>query len=383
MNVVQLSSTPAYPPDRGVKIRIHNLVAHAPDVDQITRFAEAPLSTGSETIEIRPGYVEHRMSGLVQSVLGVTAGWVGLPPGLWAGKSVAISVPDELRQSVREADVVIVERPWPLPYLETIDADAPVVYSSHNFEPDVYAGENPKGMSRLVAKRVLRAERRIASRADLTVVTSRRDLKQYKSAVGTECEYHIAPNAATVPDELPDSSPAQYGIREDAPLAVFVGSEYGPNIEAVEHLLDIAEDCPELSFAVAGTVCRNFDSTPQNVHLLGFVDDISELYAAGDIGLNPMVSGGGTNIKVLEYFAHDLFVVTTPFGARGLQIKDGVHCRIAEVGELPSVLTSLVESPLETYEMRAAARELVKNEYNWETVSWNLFSTIHETLIDQ
>lgn len=382
MNVVQLSSTPAYPPDRGAKIRIHNLVAHSSKIGQITRFAEAPLSTTDEIINIRSDYVEYRMNGLLQSVLGAGAEHIGLPPGLWAAKSARLSIPQELRRAVRDADVIIVERPWPLPYLDAIETDAPVVYSSHNFEPDVYAGEGPNGLSNLIAKRVLRAEQEIVDRADLTVVTSQRDRERYKSTLKADCQYYVAPNATLVPDDIPDTSPIRFGITENAPLAVFVGSEYGPNIEAVSHIFKIAENCPQISFAIAGTVCQRFDSAPENVYLLGFVDDVSELYAAGDIGLNPIVSGGGTNIKLLEYFAYNLFVITTPFGARGLPIKDGLHCRITEIKSFPSVLTSYTKSTSANNKMRAAALDLVRTEYNWKAVSGDLFSTIHENFID-
>ena len=75
-------------------------------------------------------------------------------------------------------------------------------------------------------------------------------------------------------------------------------------------------------FVILGTVChyeRLSAALPANVVVLGAVEESAKwmAFAAADIGLNPMEHGSGTNIKLLEYAAAGLVVVSTRFGARG------------------------------------------------------------------
>ena len=53
------------------------------------------------------------------------------------------------------------------------------------------------------------------------------------------------------------------------------------------------------------------------------------LFNIGDFGLNPMEQGSGSNIKIFEYAAAGLVIVSTPFGVRGVnRIRRDLHsCR--------------------------------------------------------
>jgi glycosyltransferase involved in cell wall biosynthesis len=66
------------------------------------------------------------------------------------------------------------------------------------------------------------------------------------------------------------------------------------------------------------------------ITVVGEVPDITSYLAAGDVLVAPIRVGSGTRIKILEAFAHRLPVVTTPVGAEGLDIVDGVHALVAE-----------------------------------------------------
>ena len=44
----------------------------------------------------------------------------------------------------------------------------------------------------------------------------------------------------------------------------------------------------------------------------------------------PLRYGSGTRLKILEAFAHGIPVVSTPLGAEGLDVVDGVHLLLAE-----------------------------------------------------
>lgn len=102
--------------------------------------------------------------------------------------------------------------------------------------------------------------------------------------------------------------------------AVFMGSWHGPNLDAVRCIFSMAKDIPDITFLVIGSVCLPFkdEKLPSNVGLMGVVDDETKdvILGLADVALNPMMSGSGTNLKMLDYFAAGIPVVSTLFGAR-------------------------------------------------------------------
>src|SRR5439155_1549071 len=83
----------------------------------------------------------------------------------------------------------------------------------------------------------------------------------------------------------------------------------------------LAARTPGWTFLVVGSVGRPADSAGR-VRVTGAVDDVLPFLRAADVALNPMTEGGGVNLKVPEYLAMGLPVVTTRFGMRGLDIAD-------------------------------------------------------------
>jgi glycosyltransferase involved in cell wall biosynthesis len=71
---------------------------------------------------------------------------------------------------------------------------------------------------------------------------------------------------------------------------------------------------------------------PGNVDLTGqFAPEFKRaVLSVADLALNPVATGSGTNLKMLDYFAAGTPVVSTPFGARGLGVNPGEHYMIGE-----------------------------------------------------
>lgn len=114
---------------------------------------------------------------------------------------------------------------------------------------------------------------------------------------------------------------------ENENIIIFIGSYHQPNIEAVKKIINFAKNLTEYKFIIIGSVCKYFENanTPLNLSLAGIVSDIEkEIYLSiADIALNPMLSGSGTNLKMLDYMASGIPVITTKIGSRGLYIPDG------------------------------------------------------------
>ena len=101
----------------------------------------------------------------------------------------------------------------------------------------------------------------------------------------------------------------QARLQQHRPVALFLGSWHGPNLEAAHFICrTLAPACPNVVFYLAGSLCEHPDFRqlpPNNVRALGRVSnaELSVLLASVDVALNPMFSGSGSNLKMLDYTA--------------------------------------------------------------------------------
>ncbi|MGZ4882134.1 MAG: glycosyltransferase, partial [Halobacteriota archaeon] len=107
----------------------------------------------------------------------------------------------------------------------------------------------------------------------------------------------------------------------------------------------------------------------ENVRCLGFVEDLYALLKRADIAVVPLKRGGGTRLKILDYFAAGLPVVTTRKGIEGIEAQDKVHALIVDDTEdLIGALRYLIGHPEERERISTNALELVKNQYDWDII---------------
>jgi glycosyltransferase involved in cell wall biosynthesis len=137
-----------------------------------------------------------------------------------------------------------------------------------------------------------------------------------------------------------DALRRRHGFRPDERIAVFLGSDVPPNRQAAEFILRRLAPATRgqpLRHVIAGRVAEHLSHAPDNVQLLGALPETLTLLQAADLGLNPIATGSGSNIKLAEYCAAGLGVVTTPFGLRGLE---GLRplVRVAALEDFPAAV---------------------------------------------
>ena len=203
------------------------------------------------------------------------------------------------------------------------------VYTSQNVEYDRFVEGAPPLLARSRwAERLRALEGAAVGRADLTVVCTDEDAARMRELHGAD-----AARVAMVPngfDETQLRAPtaaererarAALGLGNDEYCAAFVGGDWGPNREALAWLLERV--LPSLvgerfRLLVVGTVGRAIAGRREPwLITTGEAPELLPLLHAADAGLNPVRSGGGSNVKVPAYLAAGLAVVTTPFGLRG------------------------------------------------------------------
>ena len=96
------------------------------------------------------------------------------------------------------------------------------------------------------------------------------------------------------------------------------------------------------------------------------------LLAAADVALNPVLHGSGTNLKVIEYLAAGVPVVSTAFGIRGLDVGHGRHLLVGEPHEMVAAVETVLADPAAAEERARAGRALAVERYDWAALGSRL-----------
>lgn len=298
---------------------------------------------------------------------------------------------------------LISAHPWLFPHLPppgegpgTRPRDLPVVYDSQNCE-DALKGPHLRGtfVGGMLARDVERVERRAVLESDLVLACSEADAEAFVARYGVEREkIALAPNGVDCDAIRPADEAERRAARErlgiplDAPHVVFTGSNYEPNLEGLLLILEsLAPEFPAARFSVVGGVGIMFRErfpgrdVPPNVDLLGFVEKEAMLdaYRSADVALNPMRQGSGTNIKMLDYMAAGIAILTTPVGARGLEGRSGEQWIEANPGDFANELRALLgaegsgvtkeAATARRRELGARGRRHAEERFDWKSIS--------------
>ena len=201
------------------------------------------------------------------------------------------------------------------------------VYHAHNVEAERWRSVAPRvwGRDRWGVK-LAELERRAVSESDCCVACTEEDAAALRSLHGARDvivaengydETSIAPARA----EARERARAALGIAPEAYVAAFVGGDWAPNHEALAWLVrDVMPGLAREGFvllAVGAVAQRLAGHREPWLVARPASPDLGALLAAADAGLNPVASGGGSNVKLPTYLAAGLAVLSTPFGLRG------------------------------------------------------------------
>ncbi len=292
-----------------------------------------------------------------------------------------------IAEQTKNADLIIHDSPFLVSVVKT-SAGQREVYNSYNMEFDLHQAGLKGPLGWLLCQYVKRLEKRLCQRAELIFATSDADRQRFFELYEVlPTKVVLAPNGVDT-DAIRIPTPAE---RQQAkatfqitnrPALLFFGSVHPPNIEAVRYILDtLAPAIPNGVFLIAGSVCRFFSSPPsQNVRILGTVteEEKHNLLNAADIAINPMFSGSGTNIKMLDYLAAGLPVVSTPVGARGLPLESNHTAILCEAREFPHAINSLLKNEPLREQLRRNGRQLVEQSFDWQHIACRMHAALEQ-----
>ena len=298
---------------------------------------------------------------------------------------------EALEMAVRRAHGAIVSHPFTWPALESVSPGIPFFYDAQDVELDLKgrALAGSEAGQRLL-ENVRQVEESCCRTSSLVFVCSSEDGARFGDLYGLARERSVVvPNGVDAravnyvgPEQRLERKRA-LGLG-DVPTGIFIGSWHPPNIEAVRSLSSVADRCPEMRFLVLGGAGNALadESLAANLGRLGVVDVETKEIVLGisDLALNPMSWGSGTNLKMLEYCAAGIPVLTTEFGARGLTLRDGEHVWIAPLEDFPQALRGILDDRREAQRRAESARVWVERHYDWDVIAEGLVEAIESAL---
>jgi glycosyltransferase involved in cell wall biosynthesis len=109
------------------------------------------------------------------------------------------------------------------------------------------------------------------------------------------------------------------------------------------------------------------------VILTGYLEDVRPAVARSQVCVVPLLTGGGTRLKILEAMALSTPVVSTSKGAEGLEAKPGEDILIAdEPGDFADAVLRLLGDPALRAKLAANGRRLVYEKCGWERIAKKL-----------
>ena len=247
--------------------------------------------------------------------------------------------------------------------------ETPIVYHAHNVE---YLLRRQRD-GRAVAAATRYAERYLLKRADYCFAVSPVDQDHFQRLYGRCPE--LLPNAVASDDFAAVTAESAREVRDryelEADTVLFMGLyDYPPNKKAVDFLVhsvmpEVLSKHPHATLLVTGGVVPYQRPWLINPGLVPH-GDLRALIRSCRAGVAPVFGGSGTRLKILEYMAGGLPVITTRKGAEGLPLVGEQHVLFAETpSEFAAAILRVFDSGELGERLAVGAAALVREQFDW------------------
>ncbi|OSO88143.1 hypothetical protein B9H04_17575 [Halorubrum ezzemoulense DSM 17463] len=259
--------------------------------------------------------------------------------------------------------------------------DFSVVYDAQNVEAAKIKQSNISHLNivkRLFAPIVVSNLERLSVRlADKVVAVSDKDYNRFNSTYDIEDEkIEVIPSGSNLITSSKDDYTIPAMSTSDLCIVFHGTYDYYPNKEAIEAISDVAEgiESGDVHFVIAGKGVPSIET--ENLSMVGFVDNLEALLGRAEIAFAPIRRGGGTKLKIIDYMAAELPIVTTTVGAEGLGICDGEEAIIHDPDEdsqtFRNSLIELIECSGKRRSLGSNARKRFEEGFSWESIGVRL-----------
>ena len=179
-------------------------------------------------------------------------------------------------------------------------------------------------------------------------------------------------------------------IRKVPPRILYHGDyKWMQNVEAVNLLIKevwpmIKKEIGEAKLWISG---RNvpekiveYSKVDNSIEISESLEDNRDAYKAASVLVTPILSPGGTRLKVLEAMASGLPVVSTPVGVAGLGITPGEEALVSkDITELSKLAIKVLKNKDFAERIGRKGKNFVANNFDWHSIVDKLNKVYEET----
>ena len=384
-SVLAVTSEPPWPLDSGGHLRSYHLLrmlASRFDLRLVTpvRGSIDASATGALAAQsIQPRFVDLGRRTAIGEGARIAMAAATRQPYVMFNRHRSAAVARALRDEAGRAtpDVLYLDHLDSLVY-ERVRGTAAVVVDMHNVYSRLAgrASAEARGHLRRAFLRrdtslLAKMERRAVEVADTILAVSDEDAAYFTELGarrvvlvpnGVDCAAYDRPIAA----------------RTSRPTILYVGAlGWPPNASAARYLATDVLPIVRRRVADARVVIVGRHAPPdllalarehRDVEVAADVPDVAPYFRDADVLAVPLETGGGTRLKILEAFAADLPVVSTPIGCEGIAADDGRHLVVAERPHFAAAVADLLLDPARGRTLAAEAKLLAQARYDWSVV---------------
>lgn len=387
-NILWVKADPLHPPDTGGKIRTLNMLREINRRHRLTYLALCAADSPLHPDEDADPYAAEKIWVPVrQPRRGSPVFFADLALSMASSKPFALSKHHsaQMRQRLIELDESgrfdLIVCDFLAPALHFVDRrwKTPVVLFQHNMESQIWkrmAANHPKALGRwfmaIQHRRMFAWENKLSRLFNGVITVSAEDSRFARETYG------LANVLGDVPPGVDTHffQPQADDRARKRPALAFLGSmDWMPNIEGVRWFVRdswplIKAQAPEARLRIVGRKpgpeIMALSKSDPSIEITGTVADVRPHLRDATAMIVPLLSGGGTRIKILEAMALGLPVISTTVGAEGLPFTHGRRLLLADQARsFADECLSLLRDGGRCQQLAEAARDEVVARYSW------------------
>ena len=383
MKILFITSRFPYPPIRGDKIRVFNLMRELAKNHEVSLASFATAEDGGNYVKLK-----EFIPRIERAVFKPWRAYLNCLTGLFtktplqvhyyrspAMRDAVAKLVDEVKPDVIHAHLIRTAQ-YALAY-----PDIPKVLDicdsmTLNYDRMLaYRRDAISYIHRLERPRTRSYESTVPLLFDANTVISSHD-QDYIASLAPDASLEIVPGGVDT-----DYFRPLVGDKKSSRLAFMGTMSYFPNESAMtwfvrDVLPVIKRTVPDVELAVVGNnpssdVKRLAEDTA--VTVTGFVDDVRPIVGSAEIFVCPIRAATGLNTKIIEAMSMGLPVVATPEACEGIGVADGENVLLAsEPMDFAEAVLRLLDDAGLRESLGSAGREFVMRSYTWEQAAAKL-----------
>ncbi len=402
-NILWVKADPLHPPDTGGKIRTLNMLR---EISRRHRLAYLALHAADSPLhpdeQADPYAAEKLWVPASQPRRGSPRFFAGLALSMASSKPFALSkhFSAAMREKLVELDesgrfdLIVCDFLAPALHFDGRRRRTAAVLFQHNMESQIWkrmAANLPRLPGRwflgIQHRRMFAWENRLSRLFDGVITVSAEDSRFARETYGLTNVLGDVPPGVDTHFFQPHSGDAA----SRKPVLAFLGSmDWMPNIEGVRWFVReswplIKASAPDARLRIVGRkpgreIIAMREADP-SIEVTGTVEDVRPHLRDAAALIVPLLSGGGTRIKILEAMALGLPVISTTVGAEGLPFRHQQHLLLADdAGGFAAECQSLLHDDPKRQRLASAARDEVVARYSWAAAAEQFLSLAAKVL---